>query len=234
MSPTDTPIRRFHSSGQRRPVQRFRRHVVLLTTALCSICILASSCGVPYDAGPRALPGLPQALSGPAAAPPTTTLSHGALANLFYIQNSRLYLFPNLLPKPLTISEVLSSLAGGPGPRAAASTGGPVENDIPVGSDLQKVGLAKGVVHVEAAKVFYDQQSTQAALELGQIVYSLVETKALGVLAVQFFLQGAPAAVVNASGQDVTGTVSEADYCLETVTGCPAQKTTKSAAPSSK
>lgn len=219
-----------------------------LAAALAVIAVIAGACGLPYDPSPQTLSGeLPQELSNP---PPTVTTTtqprchpnpkQCAYAQLFYVQidprssqPELVQLPPQPLPPPPSIAGVLKALQSGPPISAAATQQGPVTNDLPVGSDLQSLGLpVHGVAHISADSIFYDQQSVQAELEFGQIVYTLTQTKALRVTAVQFYFGGSVASVVNASGQVVTGTIDQSDYCAETKAGCPAPKSTTTTTPS--
>jgi hypothetical protein len=199
--------------------------------ALCVSCLVASACGLPYDASPRALPGaLPQALTSPLVTVPPTTLpprGHYSVVDLHFVQNTKLYSFPKPVPEPLSIAEVLLTLENGPPLLDVAVT-----NALALGSDLEALGpVVKGVVHIDANSPFYDVESTQAELEFGQVVYTLIDTKDLRVKAVRFYFQGSAAAVVNGRGQVVTGTVTEADYCSLTFAGCPVRKGTSKITP---
>jgi len=201
----------------------------LLPGVLATICLLASACGLPYDTSPRPLTGdLPQALTNAPATVPSTTLSpqgHFPLASVTYVQDSKLVSFHQPVQNPLGIAEVLTTLEAGPSPfQAAASTGGAVTNDVPVGSNLRVLGVVHGVAHIAADSTFFELESAQAALELGQIVYTLTQTAALGVTAVQFYFGGSATSVVNARGQVVTGTIDQSDYCAEAKAGCPQRK----------
>jgi hypothetical protein len=202
-----------------------------VAAALCVGCLVASACGLPYDASPRALPGaLPQALTSPLVTVPPTTLpprGHYAVVDLHFVQNTKLYSFPTPVPEPLSIAEVLLTLEDGPPFSDPA-----LSNAVAPGSNLLALGpVVKGVVRVVADSPFYDVESTQAELEFGQVVYTLVDTKDLRVSAVQFYFQGSAAAVVNGRGQVVTGTVTEADYCSLTFAGCPVRKGTSKITP---
>jgi hypothetical protein len=219
---------------QRRGAPRCGGGGARLAAALTTICLLGAACGLPYDSSPRAISGgVPQGLTNsPATVPPITQPSpgNGVPAELFYVQigaqSSKLVQFLQRVPV-LSIAEVLSTLQSGPTLHQAATQGGGiVTNDLPVGSNLRNLGVVKGVAHISADSAFYDQQSVQAELEFGQIVYSLTQTKALGVTSVQFYFGGSATSVVNASGQFVTGTVDQSDYCGELQAGCPRQPTT--------
>jgi spore germination protein GerM len=153
-------------------------------------------------------------------------------AYFYYIQNGTLLQFIQNILRPFTVTEVLKTLEGGPSlTNAAPQQGGPVTTDLPVGSDLRAIGPQNGVVHgvarVGLDTAFYELGTPQAILELGQIVYSLTTSlgKSLGVRSVQFYApDGSAAPALIASGQVVTGTVDDADYCAELRAGCPTPK----------
>jgi hypothetical protein len=195
--------------------------VVLGTTAL-----VASACGLPYDATPRALSEpLPSQLTRSSLVPPTTAPpleGHGALVGFYYIQNSVLKDFPQTIPRPLTLAEVLVTLGGGPSIQDEGANGGGVSSDIPpTGSNLRALAIVKGIARIGLDQADLGLGTPQAVLELGQVVYTVVGTRALGVRAVQFYFNGSPVAVVNGNGQTVTGTVNETSYCVEVAGGCP-------------
>jgi hypothetical protein len=225
-------MRRYRNTTLTRHRHRERRGRLVAAT-LTVVCLVGAACGLPYDSSPRTLSGgVPRGLTNlPSTVPPTTEPQKGAAAELFYVQinaeSSKLVQFLQLVPEPLSIAEVLTTLQSGPTlHQANTQGGGVVTNDLPVGSNLQELGVVKGVAHISADSAFYDQQSVQAELEFGQIVYTLTQTRALGINAVQFYFGGSATSAVNASGQFVTGTVDQNDYCGELQAGCPPKPTT--------
>lgn len=204
----------------------------LTGAALLATCLVAGACGVPYGSAPQSLSEpLPAQLTSPNEAAPTTTLpatGHGAVADFYYVESSLLKQFPQAVPRPVTLSEILQTLESGPS-IAVAGSGGIVTTDLPIGSNLSALGIVDGVARVGLDLAYYELGLQQEVLELGQIVYSLIGTDALGIKAVQFFYNGSPVVAVNGSGETVTGTVTEASYCVEATGGCPlpASTTTK-------
>jgi hypothetical protein len=217
-----------------------RRHVpAALLAALAATALLASACGLPYAGSPQSLPEqLPAQLTNPTVLTPVTTLpvpndcNGCSVADFYYVQGSFLRPFPQSIRRQGTVSAVmsvvLSTLENGPSIKQAGEDG--ATSYLPPGSHLSPLGVVKHVAHIGLDEAYYELGLQQEVFELGQIVYSVLNTTALGAKSVLFYSrssgQWSPVDVVNGSGQDVTGSVTTAAYCVIAINGCPTGKKT--------
>ncbi|HXY45095.1 MAG TPA: GerMN domain-containing protein [Acidimicrobiales bacterium] len=209
------------SAGRRRAPARW----LLAGATLSATALLAAACGMPYAASPRALGvPLPAQLTSPTVATPAsvppTVLHGGTLVSFYYVDGplSLLAPYPQTVATHLKLQEILEILESGPsvGEGDAGAT-----TAFPSGSDIRALAVVRGVAHIELDQL-WEQAGLQAAvLELGQIVYTLLEAPALGLKAVQFYYNGTPIQVVNGDGGLVSGPVNVATYCVKAVGGCP-------------
>jgi spore germination protein GerM len=193
---------------------------VLLPVALCCLVLVAAGCGVPFDGAPVALGGgVPAQLRGTTTSTTTAPSSGKAvLVEVYYVKDSQLQLGVQDVLPPVTLAKVLAALQSGPGLKFG---GGGFSTNLPVGSDLQPLGVTDDVAKIGLNSADLGLGLAQEILELGQIVYTVLGNHAEGAKAVQFFYNGSPVIVVNANGQTVSGPVTEGSYCVEFAGGCP-------------
>jgi spore germination protein GerM len=195
---------------------------VRFPVALCCVVLLAAGCGVPYDGAPVALGGgVPAQLSGTSTTtttPPSSGSRKAVLAEVYYVKNSQLQQAVQDVLPPVTLAKVLTALESGPGPKFG---GGGFSTNLPVGSNLQPLGVTDDVAKIGLNSADLGLGLAQEILELGQIVYTVLGNHAEGAKSVQFFYNGSPVIVVNANGQTVSGPVTESSYCVEFAGGCP-------------
>ena len=207
-----------------------RSWAVAPVAALCAFAFLASACGIPYDAAPKGVPiQLPAQLTKPAEpAPPTTNAGRPGretVADLYYVQDSLLVQFPTTIAaNPATLDDVLHALSAGPSIRDAGSG---VRSYLPVSAITGDV--SHSVAYIGLDPTYYELPPAEEALELGQIVYTVLGTFA-SLKAVQFDYNGSAVPVLNGNEEFASGPVNETSYCEKTAKGCAvAKKATQSA-----
>jgi spore germination protein GerM len=191
--------------------------------ALCCIALLAAGCGVPFDGAPVALGGgVPAQLKGTTSTSTSVTTGTGGtkavVAEVYYVKDSQLQQAVEDVFPPMTLARVLGALESGPGP---SYEGGGFSTNLPVGSNLQPLGVTHDVAKIGLNSADLGLGLAQEILELGQIVYTVLGNHTEGAKSVQFFYNGSPVIVVNANGQTVSGPVTEGNYCVEFAGGCP-------------
>ncbi|MGC9963516.1 MAG: GerMN domain-containing protein [Acidimicrobiales bacterium] len=192
---------------------------------LCAIAVLAGACGIPYDRAPQSLPldQLPAQLTKPVEpAPPTTSPARPGretVADLYYVENSLLAQFPTTIAaNPASLDEVLRTLGAGPTIRDAGSG---VRSYLPVGAITGLV--SKGVAYIGLDPTYFELPPEEQALELGQIVFTVLGTFP-SLKFVQFDYNGSAVAVLNGNEELVDGRVNESSYCGKTARGCALSK----------
>jgi len=180
--------------------------------------VLASSCGVPIDTAPTAIPQsqVPAALSvAPATLPSPNPHSQRYVNVTVFLVNGLQELVPVTVSigRPAGFQAILTSLADGPDARATSLGYG---TDLPTGVGLTALRASpSGVVVVQVSADFLAQGGQTAIGEYAQVVWTLftsLPTVGIRMRAVQFYANGAPTGALLADGQLVTRPVTATDY----------------------
>ena len=165
--------------------------------------LLATACGVPSDDKPRPIPDdrVPFGLLDVEPAPGLAT------ATVFMVAGDRLYPATRNVPAPLSPDKLFQALLAGVVPEEASRNIRSAIAPAVRGSVAEAVG---GRLHVDLSAAFPTSTTTEHALAVAQIVYTL--TSLPGVDSVTFSVLGRPVEVPAGDGTVRSGAVGRADF----------------------
>jgi spore germination protein GerM len=189
------------------------RHAVIRGTLVLVAAFTISSCGIPTDSSPKAIPknNVPFHLLSPSAPSTSTTVVPPTVAvpETIYLVDTGQHLTPVTrdIALPATLTQTLGALLDGPTEAESAEgmqsflTGTPADVTASVANGVVTVNFTTNPVQV----VGPDQ-----ILAVSQVVFTA--TAQSGIVGVLFQIAGQPIAVPTAGGPQVAGPVGRTTY----------------------
>lgn len=181
-----------------------------LPLTLVAVAALAlTSCGVPTDEAPQALPrqNVPFHLLNPPNAAQGTSTTGKVPVQIYLVRGTALFPVSRLSSPPGSLQHVLDALLTGPTTDEVAAG---LRTAIGQQITLRSAGLAYGLAVVDLSSNFGQIVGHEQILAVAQIVFTA--TALPGVTAVDFELDGKPVPVPTGEGALVQRSLTRADF----------------------